>query len=104
MRWRPATLLVESSPKLRNAFFRFKAPPRLARTPPHPVGLPYTVTFPKSAPLEATLQVYAVGYYHVLREVQLVPGQRSRVRVRLRRLRNPQGAGCMRLDDCRHPP
>lgn len=97
--WRPGSLLVETTPRPVDATFRFKAPPRLAQTSPRPVGMPITIPFPKNAPLNATIQVYAVGYRHVLREVQLVPGQRSRLGVKLRRLRL-RTPGRDPLDDC----
>lgn len=90
LRWRPGILLVDTGRRPPNATFRFKAPPALARSRPRPVGLPITIPFPQSAPLDATIQVYAVGYRHALREVQLVPGQRTHVRVKLRRLRRRQ--------------
>jgi hypothetical protein len=104
LRWRPGLLLVEAVPRPPDATYRFKAPPALARLAPRPVGLPITIPFPQSAPLDATVQIYAVGYRHELREVQLVPGRRSHVRVRLRRLRRRQvweaAADCELLDDC----
>jgi len=86
LHWRPGILLVNTAPQPADATFRFKTPPSLARSGPRPVGLPITIPFPQSAPLDATIQVYAVGYHHQLREVQLVPGQRTHVRVKLRQL------------------
>ncbi len=104
MKWRPGSLLVESAPRPRNATFRFKAPAALARTSPRPVGMPITISFPKHAPVNATIQVYAVGYHHALREVQLVPNQRTRVQVKLRPLRRRSlvqaPARCDLLADC----
>jgi len=106
LRWRPGILQVDTTPQPADATFRFLAPPALARLGPHPAGLPLTVSFPQSAPLAATVQVYAVGYQYARREVQLVPGQRSHLRVKLRRLRRRQGweadPHCDPLDDrCR---
>jgi len=104
LQWRPGMLLVETVPRPPDATYRFKAPPALARSAPRPVGLPITIPFPQSAPLDAMIQVYAVGYRHEVREVQLVPGHRSRVRVRLRRLRSRRAGSDAALgdplDDC----
>lgn len=104
LRWRPGILQVDTVPQPADATFRFLSPPALARLGPHPAGLPLTVSFPQSAPLDSTVQIYAVGYQHARREVQLVPGQRRRLQVKLRRLRRRQGweaePRCDPLDDC----
>ncbi len=98
LRWRPGILQVETNPRPADATFRFKTPPALRRLGPLPVGLPITISFPQSAPVYATIQAYAVGYKHALREVQLVPGQRTRIRIRLQRLRRRQAHGAIAGD------
>ena len=90
LRFRPATLLVRVAPREARARFVFLAPRWLARRGSYPVNLPLKVRLGTRVRdlSRVRIRVYAVGYRHEDRQVQMAPGERTVLPVLIRPLVN----------------